>query len=60
MFVTTTIKIDAHCADDTQVEIQIATGSPEGFERVVIQDGESHELHVYDEREVTIREVKKP
>lgn len=61
---TTTVIINAHCNSDTEVVIKTtdaewekATGTP--FKDVVIQNGEIHQCHVYDNRLVTVREVKK-
>jgi len=52
---TTTVKIDAHCyAATTEVQIIDREGKIK-----IIQDGESHEVHVYDACEVTVREVLK-
>lgn len=59
---TTTVKIEAHCGSDTEVSVflededeNMATGKVVA----VLQDGETHELYVYDNRQVSIMERKK-
>ena len=51
---TTTVKIDAHCASTKEVAITIATD--QGNMEVVIQDGEHYETYAYDERVISIQE----
>lgn len=52
---TTTVKVEAHCdANSTEVQVVQSDGAT-----TVLQDGETHELHVHDDREVTVREVRK-
>jgi putative sterol carrier protein len=51
---TSTVKVTAHCATNKEVVISIdegATGST-----VYLQDGESHEVCVYDEKSVSVKE----
>lgn len=56
---TTSIRVSAHCSKDTQV--RISKKVPNGANPdVVIQDGESHELAVYDDYVVSIKEELKP
>lgn len=56
---TSSVKINAHCANNKEVHIEIS-GDPCGNDGVkVIQDGESLELSVYDNKSVTIKEVIK-
>lgn len=56
---TTNVKIQACCADDTQVEIRLIAESELKNDLIILQNGESHELHVYEDRKVTVNEVKK-
>jgi len=52
---TTTVKIEAHCNfETTQVQI-IETGNPP----TILQDGESKEVVVYDDRAVIVQEILK-
>lgn len=51
---TTTVKVTAHCASTKEVIIGVAT-EPDR----VIQDGESAEVYAYDDRLITVREVRK-
>ncbi|QDT94304.1 hypothetical protein [Gimesia algae] len=52
---TTTVTVEAHCDyNSTQVEIVLQDGT-----KTIIQDGQSHELHVHDDRSVTVREIDK-
>lgn len=51
---TTTVKVEAHC-DANTTEVQIVAFN----EVTVIQDGETHEVHAYDDHEVTVREIAK-
>lgn len=55
---TTTVTIHAHCNADTEVVIK-TVGDLRREKDVVIQDGESHSCYVYDDRTVTVCEVKK-
>lgn len=48
---TTKIVVHAHCATNKEVLITLNGGT-----EAVIQDGETYDLHVYDEREVSVRE----
>jgi len=54
---TTTVKIEAHCSDT--VEVVIAVKDEDFAEEFVLQDGESDELCVYDDRLVTVKERSK-
>ena len=52
---TTQIIVNAHCGDDKEVEIKTT-----GEETIILQDGESkNDLYVYDDREVTVKEINK-
>lgn len=54
---TTTVKVEAHCGDDTEVQITHSSG---GLSKVeTIQDGESFETVVYDNATCFVTEVKK-
>ena len=55
---TTKVTINAHCASTTQVEI-IITNSEIDLERIVLQDGESTDVYVYDDRSIQVRESEK-
>lgn len=54
---TTTVKVEAHCGTDTEVQVRV-TGD-NSVESITLQDGESAERHVYDDLQVTVKEVKK-
>lgn len=59
---TTTVIVKAHCAPEKEVHIDVI-GDPcapkfEPF-KVVLQDGETHELVVYDNKAVTVSEAIK-
>lgn len=52
---TTEIIVKAHCSDTKEVKIKITNE-----EEITLQDGEeSSSLYVYDERELTVKEVEK-
>ena len=54
---TTSVKISVHCASDKEVHIEVS-GDPCGNNGIkVIQNGETHDLVVTDEKSVTVREV---
>lgn len=55
---TTTIRIDAHCASDVEVVIKMRTG-PVSETVTRIQNQESHTCYVYADMTVTVQEVKK-
>lgn len=54
---TTTVKIEAHCSDDKEVSVSI--NSVQSGENHKLQDGEAGEYIVYDDREITVKEVLK-
>ncbi len=59
---TTTVKVTAHCTSDKEavVEITDSANTPSDIKDVkVLQDGETHEVHVYDGRKVVAYERKK-
>jgi hypothetical protein len=53
--VTTTVKVFAHCASTKEVHISL-NGAP----HAAIQDEQSWEGVVYDDRELSVKEVVKP
>ena len=52
---TSTVKITAHCASTKEVVISLDNGDYTA-ELHILQDGETKELYVYDERSITVRE----
>ena len=55
---TTNVKVTAHCDSNTQVAVEICTdGVP--VAHLTLQDGESTEQYVYDDRVITVKEVPK-
>jgi hypothetical protein len=52
---TTQIIVNAHCGSNKEVKIKTT-----GEEEVTLQDGETKDdLYVYDDREISIKEVEK-
>ena len=51
---TTTVTVKAHCASTKEVIVSV-TAEPDR----VIQDGEEAEVYAYDDRLISVREVKK-
>lgn len=57
---TTTVIVKAHCATTKEVHAAITdTASGSVIEEIVLQDGESAERVVFDDRVITVREVLK-
>ena len=54
---TTTVKIDAHC--DSTKEVKVSIASKHTGENFTLQDGETAERVVYDDIELSVREVVK-
>lgn len=57
---TSTVKVSAHCASHKQVEVviyDIETGDQ--YERFMLQDGETADRAVFDQRAITVREIEK-
>lgn len=57
---TTEIIVNAHCVDEKEVRVAIV--SPEfkhGPEITTLQDGKSKSFYVYDDREISVKEVEK-
>ena len=62
LVMTTTVKIEAHCADTKEVRICIYESikcEVDPVEAFTIQDGETKEVYAYDDREIVVREVDK-
>jgi negative regulator of sigma E activity len=57
---TTTVKVTAHCTSDKHVRITKKNLDGTNYEHVTIRDGETHELVVYDDWSVTVREEVRP
>ena len=54
-YMTTKVKIDAHCnSETTEVRVKVS-----GENEQILQDGESAEVHAYDDRVIVIQEVPK-
>jgi len=51
---TSSVKVTAHCAKTKHVKVEV-TGQPDVF----IEDGESRDFVVFDEREINVKEVLK-
>lgn len=57
---TTTVIVKAHCSANKEVHAAITdTASGSVIEEIVLQDGESAERVVFDDRVITVREVLK-
>lgn len=57
---TTTVIVKAHCANNKEVQVKItdiATGTE--VDSFTLQDGEQADRVVYDDRELTVKEVLK-
>ena len=54
---TRTVTVEAHCADDKEVQCSIEDGNE--AEGCTLQDGETESFVVYDNRKITVREVEK-
>ena len=53
---TTTVTVEAHCGSEKEVHIEIKEN---GDSTKVLQNGDKHVLHVYDNKSVTVTEVLK-
>ena len=54
---TTKVTVQAHCASDKEVSILLTShGHTTVVEHKIIKDGETHELYVYDDRQVDVCE----
>lgn len=55
---TTTVKIEAHCGTDTVVQVGIQNRPGGGEDKTVtLKDGEKWEDVVYDDKQITVKEV---
>ena len=54
---TSTVTIEAHCGNENVVEMIISEGG-KAIDRRTLQDGESHTEYVYDDRAITVREIR--
>lgn len=61
---TTTIRVEAHCASNIEVVVSVldgTSGNGASLNRFVLQGGETGTYYVYDARKLTVRErVKEP
>lgn len=55
---TTIVRIGAHLASQKEVVIKVIEGG-NIVEEFTLQDGESAERYVYDDREINVKEVVK-
>lgn len=55
---TTTVTVQAHCSEKTEVVVTVAEGKAgkEGDEVLILQDGQSIEKYVYEDRMILVRE----
>ena len=56
---TTTVKIEAHCADTKEVVVDTEDSGGLSGVRAVLQNGESHVTHAYDSRRIVVYEREK-
>ncbi len=56
---TTEVIIKACCGDDTEVLVSVIDNVTNPTEEVILQNGESTEKYVYDNREIRVIERKK-
>jgi hypothetical protein len=57
---TTTVKVQAHCSSDKEVEVVIVNRvTGEVHEKFILQDGQSADRVVYDDREIKVAEKLK-
>ena len=57
---TTTVKIEAHCASDKEVKVSVVdVVNSNIYEEFTLQDGEQASRVVYDNREICVSEVLK-
>lgn len=53
---TTTVKIEAHCSNEKEVEVYVFDAEDKLTEKFILQDGEKAERFVYDDRMISVRE----
>lgn len=51
---TSSVKVTAHCGNEKQVEVKL-----NGENQHTLNNGESVELYIYDDREISAREIPK-
>ena len=58
---TTTVTVEAHCDEKKEVHIDICEDpcNENANHKKVLQNGDKHVLHVYDNKSVTVAEVLK-
>ena len=56
---TTTVKVEAHCADNKEVIVTITSPNGETAKEKILQNGESFQDVVYDLKEISVKEVLK-
>lgn len=57
---TTTVKIEAHCNNETEVKVVVQDENFEyGDEVSILQDGDEHTVYAYDSRVITVTEILK-
>ena len=58
---TTTVTVAAHCSPEKEVRVIITDEQNEDFEAEIItlQDGETQDYHIYDGREIYVKEIEK-
>lgn len=54
---TTTVKVSAHCDDDTFVSI--SEEDADTMANTILHDGEEHEVYAYGDRVITVKEVRR-
>lgn len=55
---TTTVKVSACVAPEKEVKVRL-TGTNMPDEEITLQNGETAERYIYDDREISVREVVK-
>lgn len=55
---TSVVKVAAHCSDNKEVHVVVSRGD-EVVETFVLQNGETKEVYVYDDRVVSTYELLK-
>jgi hypothetical protein len=55
---TSSVKVSAHCGDNKKVQINVV--EHDGVENTIyLENGETTEISVYDEKSVSVKEVVK-
>ena len=54
---TTKVTVEACCSSDKSVSILISD-ERDNIERIILKDGESTDVYVYDDRVVHVREIE--